>query len=412
MYTWEKSLREDKLRKNPRNPSFSSSLLDEIYREIDGGGDERHKELKQNKEKNVKKQSSSGNGGGRAVKGSNSLIEKWMEEKVDAKVSTRRGSSLPEFDPKLMQDNDPLFFSSGSSSSDSSFGGFSSSETESLGAVGKTRSSCFTASRPKPVRTSVQTAKLEHCQGEFYLFDDYHNHQTNKTDEGLIRSKARALKIYANLKKVKQPISPGGRLTSFINSLFTNGNPKKNKNLNLNGSCNYDGNVDWKTKSTQASTCSSASSFSRSCLSKNSPNSREKRNNGIKRSVRFFPVSVIVDEDSRPCGHKCIYDEDFEKFGRKTNGDQPKLPAMDQKNYKGIEFLRNYQNQKKNDFVARNVHQENDDYEDDAASDSSSDLFELDHLELLKNDRFCEDLPVYETTDFGLNRAIASGLIR
>ncbi|CAL5362467.1 unnamed protein product [Camellia sinensis] len=50
-------------------------------------------------------------------------------------------------------------------------------------------------------------------------------------------------------------------------------------------------------------TCSLSSSFSRSsCLSK--PLSSRAKS---KRSVRFYLVTVIVDEDSHRCGHKCIY---------------------------------------------------------------------------------------------------------
>jgi hypothetical protein len=28
---------------------------------------------------------------------------------------------------------------------------------------------------------------------------------------------------------------------------------------------------------------------------------------GMRRSVTFYPTSVIVDEDSRPCGKKCLH---------------------------------------------------------------------------------------------------------
>ncbi|CAK9172345.1 unnamed protein product [Ilex paraguariensis] len=437
MYSLEKSLREDKLRKNPKNPSFSSSLLDEIYRSIDDG-DQKPGDLKNYGERTLKKQiiksgatvrarTSDREDEGMASLRRACLIEKWMEKRVSDKVTARRReSSLPEMDRKALHDiNDPLFFSSTSSSSDSSFGGFSSSETESFG-FAKSNSSCFTAPWPKPVRTSVsdRTRKLEnsisHEQSDFYFFDDYQNHQTSKEEVSLMmNSKSRALKIYANLKKVKQPISPGGRITNFLNSLFTNGNAKKAKNSGPVGGY-VDACFERKTKFTQESTCSSASSFSRSCLSKTSPNSREKRKNGNKRTVRFFPVGVIVDEDCRPCGHKCIYDEDSEKLRsplpkpaefQKTLYTQRNLKVVEGKR----DNLKGYQNHKKNNFmVLRNeannyVDDDEDDY--DAASDSSSDLFELDHLAFFGNKRFCEDLPVYETTHLARNRAIANGLI-
>ncbi|BAU02164.1 hypothetical protein VIGAN_11161000 [Vigna angularis var. angularis] len=47
----------------------------------------------------------------------------------------------------------------------------------------------------------------------------------------------------------------------------------------------------------------------------------------------------------------------------------------------------------------------------DAANYSSSDLFELDHLSVMGNNRYREELPVYETTHVNTNRAIANGLI-
>ncbi|KAK2994028.1 hypothetical protein RJ640_018785 [Escallonia rubra] len=412
MYGWEKSMREDRLRKNSGNQSFSSSLLDEMYRSIDGG-DGKCRDVKVHKEKITKKQS--GINGGDREKSSDigdeemaslrraCLIEKWMEKKVNEKMLAGRRSSMPGKEGKSMQYSDPVFYSSSSCSSDSSSGGFSSSETESFGAA-KSRTSCFAAPRPKPVKTGVSAhLASRESQAELYPLKDG-NHQRENIDEGLIKSKARAMKIYANLKKVKQPISPGGRLSSFINSLFTNGSAKKTKDPTP--SCSE--SVERKLKSSKSSSkCSSASSFSRSCLSKSSPNSREKLNNGVKRTVRFYPVSVIVDEDSRPCGHKCIYAEDSDKIGRH----EPKLQVKEKKINPRGGFSKSYQT-KKNDFLAREIRAEEDCDYDDAASDSSSDLFELDHLALFKNDRFSEELPVYETTHFDRNRAIASSFIR
>ena len=52
-----------------------------------------------------------------------------------------------------------------------------------------------------------------------------------------------------------------------------------------------------------------------------------------------------------------------------------------------------------------------DDDDDDAESYASSDLFELDNLSAIGIERYREELPVYETTHLGTNRAIASGLI-
>ncbi|KAL0394210.1 UNVERIFIED_CONTAM: protein BIG GRAIN 1-like B [Sesamum latifolium] len=406
-------------------PSFSSTLLDEIYRSIDGNAED----FKAYKEKPVKRQ-----GGLRAKNTTTTaasiedgevtsfrracLVEKWMEKEAHEKVVAKtRPPLLPELDNKSLHDNDLLFFSSTSSSSDSS-GALSSSDTEFFGSTrNKPKVSCF-SSRPKPVRTGVSARESnprEECGDS--LFDDYENRQRNKAEDELIKSKSRALKIYANLKKVRQPISPGGRLTSFINSLFSNANAKKSKNLDTNKGFQVQ---DLKSpKATSSTTCSSASSFSRSCLSKYSPKSREKMRNGVQRSVRFHPVSVIVDEDSRPCGHKCIYGEDSDRHARSSslppNALEELKLSIREKNRKVEEAAQNalkgYLNKRGDDFsMFRKIHNDEDD--DDGMSDSSSDLFELDHLALFGNNRYCEELPVYETTHLDKNLAIASRLIR
>lgn len=52
-----------------------------------------------------------------------------------------------------------------------------------------------------------------------------------------------------------------------------------------------------------------------------------------------------------------------------------------------------------------------DDEDDDGLSCSSSDLFELDNLSVIGIERYREELPVYETTNFKTNCAIANGLV-
>ncbi|KAJ7958398.1 Protein BIG GRAIN 1-like A [Quillaja saponaria] len=456
MYRRERIPREERFQNDPKNPSFSSSLLDKIYHSIDEG-DKRSGEVKFVRETMGKKQSSNGGKYNRAVGEEviakenlrrSCLLEKWM----DKKVSTQRRECRKELDRRSQHNNDHdqdvLFFSSTSSSSDSSSGGFSSSDTESVFGV-RSGTSRFEPPRPKPIRTtvsacSVRSEKTErkhstlfYEQREMQHFTEYnHNLKAGyigKQEEGLMKSKPKALKIYNNLKKVKQPISPGGRLTNFINSLFTAGNTKKTKS-----SCSVGGyedtNKERKLKSEQISTCSSASSFSRSCLSKNSPSTREKLRNGVKRNVHFYPVSVIVDEDCRPCGQKSLYEEEDRslvsvsvptawKIGpspARKNAGELKYQVMEKSRRveeAAREFLKDYhQNQKKNDLIMRdlrlNVNQnEDNEDDDDAASYSSSDLFELDHLTVMGNGRYCQELPVYETTHVSTNRAIANGLI-
>ncbi|KAK9076862.1 hypothetical protein SSX86_005196 [Deinandra increscens subsp. villosa] len=402
MYNWDKPLKQERSNKITQNPSFSSCLLDEIYRSIDGG-DEKFGDFKVWKQKAAQKpsvKSGGGGGGGRgrlkskAAVGDGeiagfrgaSLVDKWMEMKCNEKAARRRGganSSLPEFDQKFGLDNDPIFFSSGSSSSDSSFGWYS--EAEAL----KPKPSCF---RPvNRVKTSGLSRSADKKQNALYLFETDDDQTDKAGNSGLIRSKSRALKMYTSLKKVKQPISPGGRLTTFISAIFTNGQSKKSKDSGRENKTQK--RTERKSKSTNVSTCSSASSFSRSCLNKNPPGSIDHLNIGVRRTVRF-----LDREDPHSYGPKDVCDEkDFEKL--RPNAFPPK---MEKPNLE--EFLRKYDH-KKIDL------DDDEEEEDDMASDSSSDLFELDHLAMIKRDQYCEELPVYETTHMRTNRAIASGLV-
>lgn len=281
--------------------------------------------------------------------------------------------------------NDPLFFSSSSSESNSGTLSASSSEADSFYSDKSSRTTCFAA--PRTTKSSVRRASVSPRfgsrateQSEFYLFDDCHNQQALKNEESSIKSK---FNMYNNLKKLKQPISPGGRLTSFLTSIFNNGNGKKSKG-NRGGFHEDERN---------------SKSCSRSCLSK-IPKT-EKFQSGIKRTVRFNPVSVIVDEDCRPCGHKSIYDQDSDDLPRPKS--QGNAAAIMEKNRK-FELTKVDQHLK-NDYAEEEE-------DDDAASCSSSDLFEIDHLAFFGDKRFCEELPVYETTNLDTNRGIASGFIR
>ncbi|KAF8388756.1 hypothetical protein HHK36_025436 [Tetracentron sinense] len=407
---WGKSLREDRFQHGRKNPSFSSTLLDKIYRSIDEG--EGEAELVLYRETMRKKQSSFGAnkeeedemGGVRRA----CMIEKWMEKKVSEKVVVRK-KSVPDFDRKVQNYGNSMLLNSTSSSSESSCGGFSSSETDSVNG--------FSAQRPKPIRTSAWVRSEKPLHHEHHR--NYVPQQIPKHEDGFIKTKSKALKFYEDLKKTKQPISPGGRLTSFLNSLFTTGNAKKAKISsssivscdNTNTERNSKSKSKSKSTSTQASTCSSASTFSRSCLSKTS-SSRGNLSNGTKRTVRFCPVSVIVDEYSRPCGHKCLYEEQPSLMAVKTVRKISESPSLNEElkfhlmernrrvEESARDLLKSYQKK-------RDLH----DDDDDAASYSSSDLFELDNLAAIGIERYREELPVYETTHLDTNRAIANGLI-
>ncbi|KAH0969791.1 hypothetical protein GBA52_028387 [Prunus armeniaca] len=292
MSRWENTLRDDRYRREKNNPSFSSSLLDKIYSSIDEGDPRNRGDSKFYKDTmQPKKQSKSGVKTGRAVEEDEMaslrracLIENGWRRRLARRLEHREGSISPNWIENQTMTMIVIlmvcFFSSTSSSSDSSSGGFSSSDAESMYGS-KPRSSCFARRGP----SQFAPASLLDRQK-----------QKRKIE---IKTERKQRTLFYEQREV----------ANFLNSIFTTGQSKKTKSTSSIGGYE-DASAEKKLKSGQASTCSSASSFSRSCLSKNSPSTREKLRNGVKRSVHFYPVSVIVDEDCRPCGHKCLYERE------------------------------------------------------------------------------------------------------
>ncbi|KAK6773373.1 hypothetical protein RDI58_028611 [Solanum bulbocastanum] len=81
--------------------------------------------------------------------------------------------------------------------------------------------------RPKPIRTCISTnqEKFDHKHQypkDLNFYDSSLSKENSKHDEDdFKKTKSRAL------KEIKQPISPGGRLSNFLSSLFTNGKKAK-----------------------------------------------------------------------------------------------------------------------------------------------------------------------------------------
>ncbi|XP_074288595.1 protein BIG GRAIN 1-like A [Silene latifolia] len=379
-------------------PSFSSSLLEEIYRSFD---DDKSRIDRRRVDRYV--------------------LEQWIDkekekEKEKEKNIKFRRNSMPE----TGNYRQPLYSSSSTSSSDSSscIGGFSSSDTESVyGAPAR-----MSAKVPslKPIRTAANTAD----SATEFVRKSYSGDNTAAAKAKAKKSKKdgklqHALKLYADLKKVKQPISPGGKIASFLNSLFNSGNSRKSK-------VSPPSTAAVPTAMKSASVPSSASSYSRSCLSK-TPSSAGRYE---RRSVRFCPVSVVVDET----GEKSVYNDVVSRMDV-CGGDEVDLKAEIREKQRRVEeaakeLLKNYRsNQIRKEFkvnVISNVDQginsnvnvnmcgfeDEDEDDDDEESCCSSDLFELDNLlEIGVGDRYCQELPVYETTHVGRNRAIANGSI-
>lgn len=352
---------------NTNHPSFSSTLLDAIYRSIDQGEDQNlvmYGETIMRKKQQQPAMSRTEEEIANFQRAC--MIEKWMEKKVREKAAARRKPTAAETV-------------------------FRSSSWDSSGGGAGFLSSSFYEKRPKPIRV---------CDSGFNK-----EKSASKNQDGFMKTKSRALKIYADLKKVKQPISPGARLAGFLNSLFTAaGNTKKPK---MN---NPETNSPILKSANASSTCSSASSFSRSCLSK-TPSSRGKSAGGEKRSVRF-------NDDFQPCGHKSLHEEmnvvNCKKQNLEAINEEIMVHVNVIENNRRVEeaardFLRNYHLTKSHDMDQE--FEDEDDDNDDAASYASSDLFELDNLSAIGMERYREELPVYETTRLHTNRAIASGLI-
>lgn len=244
-----------------------------------------------------------------------------------------------------------------------------------------------------------------------------------------VKSKSKTNK---DSKKPKQPTSPGRKLANFLNSLFMAGGTKKPK---LSSSSSVSESTSYYSSERKPASVSSSSSsvHSRPCLSKSSRG--PKKSNGV-RSVRFYPTSEIVDEDSRPCGEKCLHatekhpspNPNPSNYPHKhTSMDAYKLPILGKKwKYRGLEKDSHVAAAAAKDIIAKyqkadsilkavvitNLDKEEDEEDDDDASCSSSDLFELENLAGTDmNNMYQKELPVYETTHLETNKAIAKGLV-
>lgn len=378
-----------------KSPSFSSSLLDAIYRSIDESSPkDQVSGFFAADVPRTKKPSSHGvdDKQGRPYSSCCSyssppsslqramMIEEWMEKR-----------STPHCNFSF---NSASISCSSDSSSGATFS--SSSEPECSRSSGRSY-------KPRPKKAGSEkgfyfepTRNLDTPKKKVHPDDD----GNSVVGGGFTKTKLRALKIYGELKNLKQPISPGGRISNFLNSIFNSGNVKKAK------MCYVGAVEDVSFEGKSKSACSSASSFSRrSCMTKaqtpttsSSSSSSFSGRNKMKRSVRFYPVSVIVGEDSRPCGHKPIYEND-----PRLQIPVPTRRVQDatKTSFSSAAGGRGY----KARFEA---YDEEEDEDEDAGSCASSDLFELDHL--IGIGRYRDELPVYETTCLKKNQAIASGM--
>ncbi|URE22232.1 hypothetical protein MUK42_07413 [Musa troglodytarum] len=335
-----------------KNPSFSSSLLDAIYRSMDDEhGDTSHRRAP-DRSSNHKKQA---------------------EQPMAAPSNDHCHYRPSDTDYRRRS------FTPSSSSSSSS-----SSTTTTAAATGSS-SAGFSSS------SDVESIRSDRIP------------QPDLLDPGKKKKKSKCGSIRTGLRSLRKsrepasataagssPASPGARLASFLNALFASaGSPKKPK-IPIPAAATVAAAAGGGGED---SACSfSTSSCRRSCLSKTPAAADRRRASGAdagKRSVRFYPVSVIVDEDSQPCGHKRLQDD-------AGNTATPMAARVE-------ELLR---------VAGAGAEVEAEEEGDGAGSDSSSDLFELENLTvMMRGGRFRNELPVYETTNPNTNRAIAQGLI-
>lgn len=285
-------------RRHVDQPSFSSSLLDAIYRSME---DE------------------PGHAAGDAAATKKKQQQQQQEEALHYSYYYRPSlagsyrARAPAPGPHA---------TTSSSSECSSYGGFSSSEAESS-----------SHRRLRPIRTAVPGGPPA------------------PAPEKKAKKQPAGASIRAKLRDLRKPASPGARLAGFLNTIFA-GKRAPQTPPSARTAAEY--------------ACSSASSYSRSCLSK-TPSTRGHAN----RTVRFV-------------------DSDREAPATVPGADRRRVPVEQ--------------------MLLRRMEMESDEEDDeDESSDASSDLFELENLAAAAvppGAGYRDELPVYETTRVVLNPGI------
>ncbi|KAL8139813.1 hypothetical protein V2J09_005834 [Rumex salicifolius] len=422
-------------------PSFSSTLLDSICRSFDDSGHDRSlksgdgcfKGGNSNTETMMSRSGSCyldrsvrgiADGGGSRDR----IVDRWMEKTTtrhEEFVIRRRSIPLNRENSAAASDfrrslGSVKMKSASTSSSDSSSGfGFSSSDTDSVSGNKKKKSL-------KPIRTSVSDSEtfrplntqFESSADEILYRKKRHSDQRPAKCDERKTAKSRAMKIYGELKRIKQPISPGGKVASFLNSLFSAGGSGKKQRISTSmPSTTTIGNYyrescdreireisECKSNFTTPSTpsCSTASSYTRSCLSKLPASSG--RYGGEKRSVRFSPLSVNVDEELGARGNR---DGDLSgTTSRRKSETELTLRVVDN-NRKSVEevakdLMRNYYKKWEIDNANEMKMIKDQENDEDVESCCSADLFELENLMEIGVHKYSAELPTLGLLKFRL----------
>lgn len=230
-----------------RTTSFSSSVLDSIYRSIDES-DGIHIDIKI------------------SISGYNENVSSSSSSSSPPKRNDDKLTTLPR---PIMNDEHWLYSRTSTTtttnSADSST--FFSSEAESYRAKRRSRKLADQGNRSSD--ESQKTNRTFVLDNTGLVFKSY-------SDKNL-----KVVKLLKESKRPKQPVSPGARLTSFLNSIFQS-NAKKVKLCSVG-------------KTTDVKSTSSRSCFNRTRYTTDNNNNC----NNLTRSVRFYPVRVTVDGDCR-----------------------------------------------------------------------------------------------------------------
>ncbi|CAN4124626.1 unnamed protein product [Withania somnifera] len=204
-------------------------------------------------------------------------------------------------------------------------------------------------------------------------------------------------------KKYKQPSSPGGRLASFLNSLFNQTSSKKKKSSSI--SQNLKDQEDDQSPSGRRKRRSSISHFSfrsssniaTTTTNSTSSDSKSSSNSGFRTPPPYAPTPTKSYKDFKSFG----YGDNQKKINITSDyswlDDKLKLSGKNSGVYNSDKYNKNNTNNglllssEKSKTYNKVV-----DIDDDGDSDSSSDLFDLPNIDL---DYYSSSgLPVYETT--------------
>ncbi|KAD7476867.1 hypothetical protein E3N88_00003 [Mikania micrantha] len=347
-----------------KTPSFSSSLLDSILRSIDetnNGTLQQQQQQQQVHDHDLMFFASEPKRSGKihfpyvhSINEEEQMPSLQRAIMIDQWIETQNNSSNNNSSNRYVPRKSTRKFSLDSSSSGTTAFTTSSGSLETV--------TC--PATPSTYRSLPNSFTISRKTAEVVFRDDTQKASSSKREGKFMKlTKLRAMKIYGDLKKAKQPISPGSRISAFISSLFASSSSKKAK---IEESMQNFRSLK-KSRSIKQDATMTCTSFSRSCMSK------KQHNSNVKRSVRFYPEN---DTDGKS-GH----DRDSESDHSMA------VPKYERRWFAEKNYTKNYKK-----FMVNNIEDDDEDEDDD-------DLFELEIVGGVGTGSYVQELPVFETTD-------------